>query len=331
VRTLNSRSGGLLAEPNPVEIEEARPYPAYTRYLNTLFFRRAPGVYFENPVHETVSRRVRAMGLRAAEAPFVIHHFGFVEGGEELRRDKNERYHRLGLQKVREHPTDAWAYYELGLSELEHRRNSANAFFCFDMARSLDPGNRNAWTYAGIALTRLGRLREALDTLHRVAETGFVSGLLAEALGDAYFQKGEAVQARHWYALAVSPITPSPVIECKRGACEVLLGLRSEGLKRIQAAVAREPEAGELHEIWAAALLQAGEVEESARVAAHRLTLGKPPAESFLVVAVLEAHLGHWRIALDVIQEGLGLYPGDPALERELLLAQEKAATEAAA
>jgi hypothetical protein len=66
-------------------------------------------------------------------------------------------------------------------------------------------------------------------------------------------------------------------------------------------------------------------------VAAHRLQLGCPPAGSFLVSAVLEAHLGHWEQALAALHEGLRRYPGDPELEREARLAQEKAATLAAA
>jgi tetratricopeptide (TPR) repeat protein len=326
VRTLNSRSGGRVAEANPMAIEESHPYPAYTRYLNTLFFRRLPGLYFENPVHETVSRRVRALGLRAAEAPFVVHHFGFVEGPEEVRHAKNEYYHGLGTKKVRENPRDAWAHYELGLSELEHRRNPAAALLCFEQARALNPGNRDALVYAGICLTRMGRIDEARKYLEN-ASNGLPSRLLAEALGDVYFQQGQDAEALRCYEIAGS----SPVLECKRGACQVRLGEQAAGLARIQTAVAREPNAGELHEIWAAALLQAGEIAAAAQVAQRRLSLSRPPAASFLVAALLEAHLGQWDQALTTLLDGQKFYPGDSTLVREARLAQEKAATMAAA
>jgi hypothetical protein len=328
VRTLNSRSGGRAAEPNPVAIPEARLYPAYTRYLNTLFFRRLPGLYFENAVHETVARRVRALGLRAAVAPFVVHHFGFVEGPAEMRVAKNEYYHRLGRKKLEENPDDAWAHYEQGLSELEHRRDPAGALRCFKMARALEAGHRDAGLYAGICLTRLGRFEEARGILEPLAASGFPSPLLAEALGDVHFQLGADVLALRWYEQVEGS---SPLVECKRGACQVRQGEQAAGLSRILAAVAREPDSGELHEIWAAALFQAGEIEAAAAVAVHRLSMGQPPAQSYLVAAVLEARVGRWDRAHAALLDGQRRYPSDPVLAREALVAQGKAAAMAAA
>ena len=324
VRTLNSRSGGLMAEPNTFRLEESRPYPAYTRYLNTLLFRRRPGLHFEFAVHETVANRVRALGLRAAEAPFVIHHFGFVEGAEGMRREKNERYHQLGVKKVLENPNDAWALYELGLSELEHRRDPAAALVCLERSLLLNQGNRIAWIYAGICLTRLGRLSEALDFLQHVEETGFRSNLLAEAMGDVYFHRGSDHEAVRWYEQAGMGPLVSALVDCKRGACQVRLGEAAAGLERIQAAVSREPQAGELYEIWAAAALQAGDAATAARVASTRLGVGQPPAGSYVVSAILEAHLGDWEKALTTLSEGQRHYPEDPELKREVQTARER-------
>jgi Tfp pilus assembly protein PilF len=324
VRTLNSRSGELVAEPNPVRLEESRPYPAYTRHLNTLLFRRLPGLYFENPVHETVSKRVRALGLRTAEAPFVIHHFGVVEDSDEQRREKNEHYHQLGLKKARKNPGDDRAHYELGLSYLEHCHDPATALACFERTLALNPLRTGAWIYAGICLTRLGRLPEALARLRHAEQMGVRSGLLSSALGDIFFQSGEATQAAHWYELARELAAASPLIECKLGACQVLLREADAGLARIEAAVAREPEAGELYEIWAAAALQAADAATAARVATARLGLGTPPAGSYVVAAVLQARLGEWDRALALLLDGLRRYPGNPALERECQVARQK-------
>ena len=324
VRTLNSRSGELVAEPNPVRLEESRPYPAYTRHLNTLLFRRLPGLYFENSVHETVSKRVRALGLRTSEAPFVIHHFGAVEDSDELRREKNERYHQLGLEKVRKNPGDDRAHFELGLSYLEHRRDPAAALACFEQALALNPLRTGAWIYAGICLTRLGRLPEALLRLRHAEQMGVRSALLSGALGDVFFQAGEAAQAARCYRQAGEFSAASPLVECKLGACQLRLGEAEAGLARIQAAVAREPEAGELYEIWAAAALQAGDATTAARVAARRLELGTPPASSFVVAAVLQARLGGWEAALALLLDGLRRYPGNPMLERESQTARQR-------
>ncbi|MDR3751232.1 MAG: glycosyltransferase [Terracidiphilus sp.] len=324
VRTLNSRSGELVAEPNPVRLEESRPYPAYTRHLNTLLFRRLPGLYFENCVHETVSGRVRALGLHAAEAPFVIHHFGAVEDSEQVGKDKRELYYQLGRQKVLDNPEDDWAHYELGLSELEHHHDAAAALTCFERALALNPAREGAWIYAGICLTRLGRLREALDCLRHAEQMDVYSGLLQAALGDVFFQAGDARQAVRCYRLAAECAAASPLLQCKLGACEVCLGEFAAGLERIEAGVAREPEAGELYEIWAAAAFQAGDTVTAANVAAQRLSLGKPPASSFIVAATIEAHQGHWDKALVLLRDGQQRYPADPMLEREAQAVQQR-------
>ena len=323
VRSFNSRSGALMAEPNPLLLEESRPYPAYTRYLNTLLFRRNPGLYFENVVHETVSKRVIAMGLRAAGAPFVIHHFGFVEGPEQARKDKCELYQQLGRQKVRDNPQDDWAHYELGLGELEHYHDPTAALASFEWSRGLNPANRNAWVYAGICLTRLGRLSEALDRLRHAITMGVRSSLLFEAIGDVFFQQGDFCQAAHWYEQIG---LPSALVDCKRGACQVSMGNSAVGLQCIQDAVAREPEAGELYEIWAAAALQAGDEMTAGAVAKRRLSVGTPPATSFLVAAVFEVHHGHWDRALNLLLDGQKIYPEDPMLEMEVGTAREKVA-----
>jgi len=324
VRTLNSRSGERVAEPNPMRLEESRPYPAYTRYLNTLLFRRLPGLDFEGRVHETVSRRVRALGLRAAEAPFVIHHFAFVEGPEQLRQEKCELYQQLGRQKVLDNPQDGWAHYELGLSELEHHHDAAAALACFEQAKALNPEREGAWIYAGICLTRLGRLPEALTRLRRAEEMGVRSGLLSAALGDVFFRAGDARQAARFYQQADTFSAASPLVECKLGVCQVRLGDPAAGLERIQAAVAREPEAGELYEIWAAAAFEAGDAATAARVAAQRLNLGQPTAASFVIAAAFTAHLGDWEKSLALLLDGLRRYPGNPLLERESQIARQK-------
>ena len=283
VRSLDSRCGELVAEPNPIRLEESRPYPAFTRYLNTLLFRRRPGVYFENRVHETVSKRIRALGLQPAEAPFVIHHFGFVEDTAEVRKSKCELYQQLGRQKVCDDPEDDWALYEVGLGELEHHHDAAAGLVCFEQVIALNPSRVGAWIYAGICSTRLGRLQEALNRLRHAEQLGARSGLLAGAIGDVFFLAGDYSQAMSNFE-QVSRFGPmSAVVECKLGACLASLGNPSAGLERINAAVTREPEAGALYEIWAAVRLMAGDPVGAAQVARQRLLLGGAPANSFLV------------------------------------------------
>jgi tetratricopeptide (TPR) repeat protein len=329
VRTLNSRSGERAAQPNPYRLAESRPYPAFTRDLNTLLFRRVHGLYFENAVHETVAKRVRALGLKVAEAPFVIHHFGFVEDSEEERKVKCELYQQLGWRKVRENPQDDWAFYELGLGELEHRRDPAAALACFQRALELNPQLQGAWLYAGICLTRLVRLPEALEHLRRAAQMETRSVLLAEAIGDVYFHSGDCARALRCYEQAAQFAMVSAVIDCKRGACEVSVGGSAAGLKRIEAAVAREPEAGELYEIWAAAALLAGQTQLAAKVARQRLAVGNAPAVSFIVAAGLEGRMGRWGEALGILLDGRKRHPNHAVLEKETEVARERMSADA--
>lgn len=324
VRTLNSRSGDQVAEPNPVRLEESRPYPAYTRHLNTLLFRRLPGIYFENQVHETISKRIRALRLRAAEAPFVIHHFGYVEDSEKARAEKHEFYHQLGVEKARLFPHDSRAHYELGLSELEHHRNPQAALACFERACQLDPRFNAAWVYAGVCLIRLGRLREALQHLERGEQTGAHTPLLHATRGDAYFYDGDLRQAARQYE-QVAKMTPlSSLVECKLGACEVSMGDARGGLARIQDAVERDPQSGELYEIWAASAAMADDIAMAAQVATRRLKIGKPPRDSFVVAAGLQARMLRWDLALSILGDAMLLYPNDPVLEKETKVATEK-------
>jgi tetratricopeptide (TPR) repeat protein len=329
VHTLNSRSGGLMAEPNPYILEESRPYPAYTRYLNTLLFRRRPEVYFENRVHETVANRIQALGLHSVQAPFVIHHFGFVEGPKQMRKDKNEYYHQLGLQKVKDHPEDAWANYELGLSELEHHHNPSEARVWLDRSIALDPTNLTAWVYSGICLTRLGRLGDALQRLQHAEQGGLRTALLAEAMGDVFFHDKQPEKAIQYYAQveqrsSSGAAAVSGLVDCKRGACMVRLGDAEKGLALIQQAIARDPEAEELYEIWAAATLESGDVVAATRIARQRLTMGKPPVGSYIIAAVLEAHQSHWQQALEILLDGQKRYPEEVSLQREAVTAREK-------
>ncbi|MFT4114098.1 glycosyltransferase [Silvibacterium sp.] len=329
IRTRSSRSGVESSRPNPYLLEESRPYPAYTRHPNTLLFRRRPDLYFEYAVHETVARRVHALKLRTAEAPFVIHHFGNAEDSEEKRQEKLERYHQMGIRKVELHPRDDWAHYELGLSELEYRRDPREALLCFETALKLQPDFAPAWLYAGICLTRLGRPREALTCLAHAEARSRPNALLREAAGDAFFHSDEIAQAAGQYRLAGGDAELSPLAACKLGACEVRLGQSAQGLARIQSAVESEPGAAELYDIWTAAAMLAGEIETAANVAERRLRIAPASAVSspdrFVVAAGLQARLGQWQRAASILREAIRQYPEDVRLQKEWKIATDRA------
>lgn len=324
IRTLTSRSGIESARRNPNLLPESHIYPAYTRSLSTLFFRRIPGLCFEYEVHETVSRRARELQLRIAEAPFVIHHFGYAEESVQQRQEKLERYHQAGIRKVQTHPHDYWAHYELGLSTFEHRRDPQSALLCLENALRLNPHFHPAWIYAGICLARCGHLEQALECLSRGEDPDHPNALLHEAKGDVYFHSGDFPLAEQHYRLAGQLADLSPLTACKLGACAVRMGRREEGLAAICHAVEREPHTAELHDIRIAAAMECGEIQTAAEAALERLKIGFPNVDFFVIAAGLQARLGHWEQAAWILFDGMRLHPAEPRLRREWEIAVDR-------
>jgi glycosyltransferase involved in cell wall biosynthesis len=314
VRSLNSRSGDRAAEVNPVRLKEAEEYPAYTSSLSTLLFRRHAGIRFERRVHESVAESMRRLGRKTAAAPFVVHHFGFVEGGEESRREKNEFYQRLGEAKVRENPRDAEAHFELGLGELEHHRNAAAALPYFEQAVRLNPRLIAGWIFCGVCLTRLGRAAEAITRLTRAEALGATTVVFHEAMGDAFLHTSNCEQARYHYQQAWMRGGASALLQCKLGAAEVRAGHTAAGLERMQRAVARDPEFSELYDVLAAGALLAGDVALAARTAEARLAIGKLSAGEFLLAAELQKLSGDGVRAMEILRCGMERFPDEAQL-----------------
>ena len=293
VRESHIRSGDQAPKANPGIVEASRPFPAYVLSLNTRLFRRHPEIYFEGCVHETVVGRLEKFRLpRAQASAFVIHHLGQGEDSTETRQRKNELYQELGLKKLQANPTDPRASYELGLGELEHYRRPAEALQYFERACELDPKFAPAWLYAGICLVRLNRLSEAKERLSKARRLGPRTAVLEEAFGDACFHSGHYEQATHYYASAQALGCASALTKAKLGASEVCIGLVGQGLRRLEMAVASEPEFSELYDILVAAAVKGGKLALAAEAAEKRLTMGSPEEFHFQIAAELRARVG---------------------------------------
>lgn len=293
VRAAHVRSGEQPPLPNPVVVEESRAYPAYNLSLNTRLFRRHPQVYFEHCVHETVADRIDALGLRRVQAEFVIHHFGQAEDSEATRTGKNELYHQLGLRKLEAEPENAAAWFETGLSELEHRRDAAAALACFERAAQCNAHDARAWLFAGICLVRIGQLQAALERFSTALKLGLRSPVLFESIGDAYFHAGQYAQACAAYERAEAAGGISPSNAAKLGACEVHLGRAEQGICRMKQAVAQNPHFAELYDILVAGALLAGNLELASETAQARLRVGSPEALHFRIAEELRETLAN--------------------------------------
>jgi tetratricopeptide (TPR) repeat protein len=305
VRDRNARLGFQPALPNPVAIEEARPWPAYILALTTRLFRNHPGIYYEGCVHETVTRRLEALRLPARRAQFIVHHFGHAEDPEAHRESKNQLYRMLGRRKMAAQPDDAQACLEYGVDELEYGRRPAEALAFIERACTLYPRYAMAWLYAGICLVRLGRFEAALERLARAGDLGLRNAVYHQTLGDAHFHSGQFAEARNAYALSGA----SPLSTAKLGAAEVRLGESAQGIRHMQEAVASDPQFAELYDILAAGALLGGNPRLAADTAEARLGVGKPRPAHFTLAAALRAGLGDHAAADAILERGRATCP----------------------
>jgi hypothetical protein len=314
VHTLTNRMLNRPANPNPHLIETARDFPAYVEHVNVRLFRRHPEILFEGRVHEGVADRMSRIGLNVAPANFIIHHLGIAEDATVERNRKMEYYRELGRKKLCDDPNDVRAYCELGLAELEHFRDPGTALPYFTRAVELKPDSKLLWTYTGICQIRLGKLQDGLASLGRAEQFGACGAVHLEAKGDAYYHLERFGDAQRSYEAATVAGNRSSVLESKLGVCEVRLGSVDAGLRRIQDAIKREPEFGELYDILVATALFAGDRTLAVKTAEHRLGVGVPSAERFLLTAEIYVHLGDWQRAAQILNAGRELFPDNAKL-----------------
>jgi tetratricopeptide (TPR) repeat protein len=323
-QTLTSRMLKSSSNPNPHRVSAAEAFPAYVEHVNVRLFRRHPQIFFEGRVHEGVADRMKRMGQNVAPAEFIIHHLGMAEDCAEQRMHKMEYYRDLGRKKLDDAPNDFRAHCELGLNELENFHSPGSALPHFLKAIELKPDSAMLWTYAGICGIRLGKLQEGLLALQRAEQFGARDAVHLEAMGDAHYHLGHVGVAKCSYEAAEAAGSHSGVLQSKLGVCEVRLGFAETGLRRIQAAVEREPNFGELYDILVAAALLAGDRELAAETAELRLRVGNPSADKFLLTAAIHVQLGDLQRAAEVLRDGCERFPEDTKLRSAMSEVDQK-------
>jgi tetratricopeptide (TPR) repeat protein len=324
VSTLTTRMLNRPAQRNPHRIEAARQFLGYVEHVNVRLFRRHPEILFEGRVHEGVADCMKRKGLKVAPANFIIHHLGIAEEGAEQRDRKMTYYQELGRKKLEDVPDDVLAHYELGLGELEHFHNPRGALQYFLRAIELAPDSGVLCTYAGMCLVRIGEVRKGLEVLQRAERLGARDAVQLEAMGDAQYHLEGFGEARQSYEAAMSAGSESIALKGKLGVCEVRLGSTEAGLHRIQCAIEREPQFGELYDILMAAALFAGNRPLAAETAERRLRVGTPSADSFLLTAGIWVQLGEWQRAALAVQSGCQRFPADARLCSALAEVKQK-------
>lgn len=313
----NSRSGEQGAVRNPGALPCSLAYPAYTTTVNTRLFRRRDDVYFERPVHETVVYRLRFLRLPVAPAPFVIHHFGHVEDNPADRKHKNELYYEIGLRHLQQNPDDALTCFELGLTHLEHYKNSESALSLFQQALRVNPSDWRASIYVGVCLNLMGRWPEAIAQLQSARKIDSRSIILHEILGDSYFHLGNYPQALAAYTAAKDIGCTSAVVLAKRGLCQIYCGNPHDGLRALQDALQAEPESPEILDLVTGGAVLAGNGQFAAAIACHRLDLPNLTADHYVLASTLLRATGDVERGRMVLSDGNAKFPLNRAISTE--------------
>lgn len=314
VLSANQRLWDRPTQRNDRGPDYTQAYPAYLEHHNVRLFRRDPRIYFVGRVHESVGPRILESGLQLAHADFAIHHFGLAATAE-TRAQKNALYRQLGRQKLAEMPQDAQAHFELGLGELDHFANVPEALELFQQARRLRPRFGEAWFFEGFALVKQEKYQAALAALAQAERVGHHTSLVAATAADAYYNLGQFAAARAGYQLACRRSPGEVEVESKLGLALVREGQAQKGLAYLQRAIAAQPGGAELHDRLLLALVCLDRLEEAAGAADAKLgALELPVVGDFLRAASLWFKVGKPARSAAILQVGLEIYPGQPAL-----------------
>jgi tetratricopeptide (TPR) repeat protein/glycosyltransferase involved in cell wall biosynthesis len=317
VRNLHLRGWDQMPKRNDSTLPRARQFAGYVEQKTVRMFRRNPKIFFEGRVHEMVDRSILRLGLKIADAPLCIHHYGHVAPAAQL-AEKNLLYRDLAQLKVRDMPQDAQARMELGLLELESFHDTAAALACFDCACELEPTNSAAWLFAGIAAVQLGRPQEALSRLRQVPRHGRSARLLAENEGEAYFQLRQFEAAAECFRRARQCVPDDPGLESKLGLCEVRAGNVTPGITKLRDALAEDHSSAELHDRLITVLIWLNRLAEAAEAAEAKIQQLPPAPEFFLRAASIRAQLQEWDRVEELLHSGLAKFPEADALKQAL-------------
>jgi glycosyltransferase involved in cell wall biosynthesis len=314
VHSLTERLWDKSAIANDARLPRAAHFAGYLEHENVRLFRNRPEIFFEGRVHETVGTRIQAGGGKLEHADFIIHHFGFTASPEK-KQEKNRFYRDLGRQKIKEMPDNAQAYFELGLVELDNFHNNEEAERLFERASSLNKKLAVAWFFRGIALSRLQRDADALESLSMAKSLGINTTALAEAEGDAFYNCKRLNEARQAYRRALQ-MEQSMGVLSKLGLTEYRLKQFEPGLKKLKSAILMDPSIAEVHDRLVAALLSGGRVDDAARAGDAKLQAVTHTPSLFIRAAALWMHAKDNARAAQIVRQGIEEFPDSAELRQ---------------
>jgi Glycosyl transferase family 2 len=307
-----SRGWDRVGVPNDCRHERAKNAPSFVEHENCRLFRKHPGIYFSNRIHELVEPQIRTIGLKLKVAPFLIHHFGQMVD-QQARETKRIFYLDMLRARAEEDPNDPVAWTQLGLHEFECFNRPEEALVCFERALTLLPTASETWLFTGMVFLKLERYQEALNAVEHDQRSGSSLALREAVRGDALYGVGRHKEARMAYRRSLK-LSIDPVMESKLGYTEVMLGQKSTGLAKLRHAARVVPDVHSIHDRLMKGCIMAGRLEEAADVAEQFThVMGYP--RLFLRAASIRVQLKQWAQADAILLRGLQLFPESPELQ----------------
>lgn len=181
----------------------ARGHPGYIAVQLVRLFRNHRGVEYREAVHENIAESLRERGLKVRREPVVIHHYGFGARPKGP-GPKDYFYLKLNRKKVRDRPTDAKSWQDLGAQLIAVGEFDQGEAAC-RRALELCPDFIDAAASLANVLLIRNALDEAREALEPFAVGEGASPHMATALAVVHMMQGRIAEARdllRWVAEA---------------------------------------------------------------------------------------------------------------------------------
>jgi len=178
----------------------ARVFTGWVHSLKVRLFQRKDQIIFKGRIHEMVDDLIIQDRGKIAVLPVNVHHYGYY-GREEKNVSKLNYYLQLSQKKTQEEPTNAKAYYELGVLYRE-AGNLALAESAFQESVGLDQ-HPTPLTNLAIVQQKQGKYQEAIHNYMKVLEQRETHPDAYFGLGFCYFKKGLLEKSKDNFELAI--------------------------------------------------------------------------------------------------------------------------------
>lgn len=224
-------------QPSALADPYAQSYAGWFPSLKVRLFQQKKGVQFEGRIHEMVDTSIARNGGKLAVLPLPVHHYG----GEEKDPAKAQRYLELSQKKVAENPTDAKAYFELGVLYRESG-NYTGAEQMFLKSVELDDTHLAPRLNLAIVQQKQGKYGAAIENYQAIlSRENTISPDAHFGLGCCHFRQNKLKEALRQFQLAIK-YNPSFVdAYINLGVVWERLGGIQEGVDALQDAIALSP------------------------------------------------------------------------------------------